>query len=804
MNKDILAKSVCYGEKTLIDHTLACCVVCDVIFKKFLDINNIRDYMDIDNPTYLYELSMMAVALHDIGKINPSLQEYYRGNRKKKLNDSNLDDSDDEFNVKDNEEQIFHNVLSWAYLKEKTTLESSKYNDITANILHHHVLRGNYKDSASSIISKMDDDTITHMNDFFLDTIKFLNDEFGINSIRGEEVKLSDNNSDCTAASVSIYPQMFNHEKNSLNVFSRRILIRTLLIFSDRFVSSLDVNDTKKVLERNYDFINSKINNFIYADKNIKTLSIDKMINCGYDKNRLEKQFKVCDTLNKSKNNILFASAGFGKTLTGLIWSSLSNKRTIWVTPTNNIAESTYISVLKEITKIGADVSIGLYYGGEWKHGNDDCDITITNIDTFLGYTIKNNICHNMLRLLSSNIIFDEYDSFLCSPKAPMFAAFVGMIHTLATFTPSRLLLMSATDDRYDKVFFINGTFNHVNGDVYGSDTKIEIKINEMADIKGFDVDKSDSLSFLYSVPDVTSFGINNIDKDVEYMHSHFPESYKEAMTQNILKKHGRNTDSNTRKSAIGTSCMGRALDITSSKVNDFVVSPNETIQRGVGRLDRFSEYSGVVTYEACLIKKGNKYYIPKVLSFFDEILWNKWINILKTHNNRVITKGEFYGIYNKFRTDNEKEYNNFFIRRFKESAKELVEMKPYASSNKPLKKNLLPNGRKTFRGESNSIYVVAYDKDGNLCEPIKMSREYIEHIESNISSASLKGQYAYFKKLFNNKELKYKYKISKWLDMKLPNKYNIARDINSPLLLTKEEAVFIEKIGLHILMSNH
>lgn len=794
-----LAKSKQEGGTTLCDHLFGCINLANVLVEKY-----------ITNLDEIKPLALYGVGSHDIGKVCKELQDFYAGKRKAKTNqmDDYNDGSDPTLYKSEN---IPHNVISWAFLRNNTTIgmyNLAIFNALSSGVLYHHVVEGEY-DSPNSIISKYSEDK-ENMCDFFLFVKDYIIKTFGIDTIDGKPIELCDNKDKKSSTSNEVvYPEMSDNDnrQEEMKEFSIYFLLRSIIIITDRLVSSLDEEELSHFVSNDTEYIEKYLERISIYNNKIE-VDFTTLVKNGYDKNRLKKQFDLIENIIPNKNTILSASAGSGKTLLGVLLSIKQGKKTIWVVPTNFTAISTYKSVTSELEKIGiADkVSVSLYYGGHFEFGNENCDILITNIDTFLGTMIKNCISHWLFKFLNGTILFDEYHEFIGSPNTPMFSGFISTAFCLMKHTKSSVLCMSATAHRYDEIFWGEKLVKYIKAEVYGTDTPILVKIKRYGSIDEFKVENKDSIAVMHSIPNVTNYGLKNIDEDFIFAHSRFPENEITPKLFNIIDNHGKHGEAMGRKPLIGTSFIGFALDITTDNMYDFVVSPDTTIQRGCGRVNRFCNSQNLGVYNMCIFVNGKTPYI--VTTSYNIKLLNKWITLMSPYDNKVVQKGTFYELYDKFYEDNKLEILNFFNNRFVNSSKELTKLIPYHSRYiDSSSEKVLPKDKLTYRGITSDVYVVAHKEDGTLCPPIKIKKVILSKLEQELEKKKVftkndcKKQFSFFEEALNKYTLEDNFGVKEWMDIWRTDvnaiKYDIARRSNSPLLLTQSEAIFNDKVGL-------
>lgn len=369
------------------------------------------------------------------------------------------------------------------------------------------------------------------------------------------------------------------------------------------------------MLENNLDYFE----NIYVSLQNVNSINNVELCKCGYDINRLKLQQYIIDNIISTNNhNVLGASAGFGKTLTGLLWFLKENKKLIWVVPRNVIADGTYDSIIKELEKIQqTTIKVTLYRSGNVIKSNynaneeklEKADILITNIDSLLNRYIKNDMSQYLFNLYASNIIFDEYHDFFCDK--PLFANFIRLLWAKTLYTNSKTLFLSATPLKFD-CFYDNETkniikyYDHSNIPIYNGDMIMNIHYSEYNDINDFKIQNKDAFVITNTVKQSQMVFNNICDDNTMLLHSRFTDFDRKNKEDAIYMTHDKFSNINKRNLVIGTNIIGVGLDISANHIYDFVISPESTIQRGCGRGGRFNEkeYNNEINYDVCTLKK--------------------------------------------------------------------------------------------------------------------------------------------------------------------------------------------------------
>lgn len=791
----IFAKSKENGKIKLVEHSIAVINVSVYLFnqiiKKEINFNEFRK----ENISKFYQELILTAALHDIGKCSGKFQE--------KLNNFNLTEDGNYIPKSKKKASNFipHNVSGWAYLE----YYCENIPDIVKNnILYHHTI--NPAIGKMTVLDIVSDDDMKNSkdnyDDFYNYIIQYCNKIFKINF--KATIKDSYNNIDKMPDSVSLYRQIKSNSHlffTMMDDASKFLIIRSIIVFADRFVSE-NYDKISLICDNNEDFFRKEIlNKVIYSHKgwndNVNELKDDKG-NLLYDTVRLKEQNSLLNDIEKYSNNIVSASAGFGKTLVGLRWILRNKKKVMWVVPRNVIADGTYQSICNERNKMGYtedNLSIGLLIAGQWVKGNIDSDIIVTNIDNFLSMMIKNCMVDNLIKEIGCNIIFDEYHEFLSDKE--LFAGFIELVYARCKFTNSKTLLLSATPLRFDKTYFNDGEMNvhFLKAKAYNGEMKVKVNFFDIDNINHLLSTVRDSFIICNTVKQSQRLFKLIGGKDDILIHSRFPSVRRNEIEEEIYHCHGKGSCVNNRNNIIGTNIIGVGLDISAKTIYDFVVTPENTIQRGCGRGGRFNEkeYNNEIIYNVCNLinDKGNRMLIN---SQTNNNLHNKWLKILKSFDGLTITKDKLYELYYDFYDENKKEIVQLWNHFLDESSRKLMNLRPYKTFTKQKEniKNRLSD-KQSYRGIGNSVFVTVQNADGTYSEAIIIDRNYI--CKEEFSLKSLKNKKKYFERCIRLKDNKYKAKNTLLVDKE--EMFRQALDGDTPLLL--EFSTYDDVYGLSL-----
>lgn len=716
---DIIGKNNSNGRVSLLDHTkevlnMAMCIA--------------DGYFNECKP----DLLTLAVILHDIGKCSTKFQKHIKSG--KEMGVDNLELYRDKYHK--------HNIISWAFAYSCVGgMRRKEYRPVYTSVLYHHVVAcdDQEKTTALKVITDLianDREAYDKMCSFYKDMLGYADRTFGltmssevnlslidgVDNFNGEHTKLSD---------IPLHPEVSdptkytNHNETGMDDYSNTQLIRSLLVYCDREVSS-DRHDNLRILSNDTDYIRS------IFEKHITTENFEPDY-AVYEQDRLRVQTEIVDDIIRvdSNINVIPASAGFGKTLTGLIWFLKTGRKTLWVLPRNIIGSGTYKSVVDEISKmgIGDKVKVALFHTGKVQACNyttcdecriEDCNITVINIDGFLSYHSKNNLSTLLIDHYSKNVIIDEYHEMV--DDAPLFSAYTNMLYTRMHRSSAKTLLLSATAVNLNPLLLGSEILSRrLPQYIHGGDVKVNIKVIDKSD---FDINTVPDNSFVVAmtIPEAQEYArLSN--KEYILIHSMYTKEDRKAKEEMLYTIYGKNAACGELKPmVIATSILGVGLDLSAKNLFDSPISPEDTIQRCCGRTSRFAEY-GEVDYYVIVGKNGE--HKRHINSVYDYELHKRWIAKLTEYNGKQITKYELYDIYNKFYDANRELYEEYLCRKYSNSSCALsgITLKP---GNTPCETDevFLPkgatyrNGKNRSDGVSGTVFVTVKTENGYM-DPI-------------------------------------------------------------------------------------
>lgn len=745
MEIELKAKSIEHGSVSLYDHSKAVVKLSDYVLNRMLLETK------SENAVTIRRHVLMAAAFHDIGKCDGKIQNY--------LNSDN-GNKEDVYKDFDANYTSFHNILSYAYLKHWILGDKKSNKPLLSGILYHHVVPLTLENIGMDRIVDKIIPYIDVYNKFYDGMSDYLREEypelFNDNTLLDKRSKtdLDEDDLDGRLGDVKVYHKFQTNSLDEFNLQSKYFIIRFILIFADRMVSKnyRNIND---IIANNISFLDGLWDEMIKREGSHFHIDVTKLS----DKERLKNQTDLLDEIDASdcKHHIISANAGFGKTNVGLRWIEKRDKKTLWVVPRNVIVRSTYDSIVKELKRSGNDDianTVGYLIAGKYT-GNENADIIVTNIDNFLSYVDKNGISEKGVQLLSANIIFDEYHEFLSDE--PLFAAFLSIMHTRSHLINSETLLLSATPLTFNNSFWGEDCVKTIIAQRYNGDMKVNIKGIKLGnDSNDINITDKDSFVIANTVGKAQKLYQEALIDNKILDHSRFTEKDRANIEEKINEYHNKESKVEMRNTVFGTNVIGVGLDISAKNVYDFVMTPENTIQRICGRGGRFNEaeYNGEINGYICIYNDEKECHLL-IEKQYNKELRQKWINILLSYDGQAITKEFLYQLYERFCKDNYFEIERMWQKDFKESSEKLSEKKPYSTSSitdeKDEKKKKLSN-KLGYRGIGTSIYIVAkVNNENELSDPIIYNKNYIKDNEWTSSIKKTRLNY-FLKKIDKNK----------------------------------------------------
>lgn len=794
---------------TIISHSLATARLAIRVLDNWLLSKSIMSREQDSELSGIRKAVATAAMLHDIGKITDDFQKKLKKNVPviDNFDEAQPIDADWE-NPKSRKQQYYrHNVMSWALALKMINFRNSRYTDkILSAVLYHHVVYqkdiytiGCNSTTAGDAFSILSTDERHKAKELISELSRISSDEFGTSfklssTVSSDDKKLEEQNLTVKITDPSV--------SQSYNEAAKYTIIRTVLINADRMLATYPELESH-IISNDFSEADSLIKHIDvleHADA-FKDFDMDS-VKSLYDKARFDKQLDTLniasDFFNKNGGTFkLSASAGWGKTLFGILYTIMTGKKTIWVLPINLIADGTYRSIKSEIErmKLQDKLSVGLYMKGSYVYGDENSDILIMIIDSFLAPLYRNTDAHLFIRRLGCNVIFDEYHEFFTGE--PLFAGFINTMFARNWYTDSNTLLMSATPRTLQvfELFSKYGKFIEYRPEPFNGNMNIKVRFKKVLHSSSLNITSNDAFVIMPTISSAQEVYEKQKASEDDILHSRFIDSDRKIKEERLYSAHDKHSIREDRNVEYGTHILITGNDISANSVYEVPMCPDKTIQAVFGRCGRFMEkfYKNKGNYYVVEVTdKDQRAAITKLRNqMLSDELCKRWIEMLREYDGKTMTKNELYALWEKFYRDNRADIQKAEYVFIREAYRSLYDMRPYATRkrNQESDVKILPS-KPGWRGENNTIFVIPEnikaDKDA-----IKIDSTSVEFLDDEWNHTAMKKKTNFMMRRIPN--FKYIFRNGKYMDKKEMFRY--AKNENTPLLLTT--FVYRSDIGL-------
>lgn len=692
--KSAVAKSK--TQESLIDHSLS--------VKKIAE--GLIDTIGVKDKSVKTFVTISGV-LHDGVKITKAIQELL------KKNQSSSEEDTESYN------SPRHHEVMWAYLFKRYSIDSS--HPILHAIYWHHARpvdnTGAFYQTYSEILSYLDEEDFSRL-DMFMDWARHVIGPDVFDSV----LKKRNDEHIYSGAVPTLFNQNEDHtKKSSLN--AQLLLTKAILVLADRIASSLTPEQVS-------DFMSDKVSiqellKFIEPTIEWPEIKTDKI-----DFKRFAKQQKLALQAAGCNTTVVKATAGFGKTIIGLLWAMARNNKVLWVCPRNAVAEAVYENILSDLEMLGlTGVSVELILTNKRQKYNKDStdmwssDIVVTNIDGLLQPVVENTSLEKTSLILSRSIVFDEYHEF--NGDNPIFYGFLTVMkirHMLCRNLST--LLLSATDALLYKhwssddnpTLVLPEEFKHYPA-VHNRKYTGKAISTQVAELPS--PEKPNTLCISNTVLSSQEMYLKGGFKHI--VHSQYTNGDKALKLSTILGCFGKNGTSHQSDESVSSALiMQAAFDASFNNLIESIASPEATLQR-LGRLDRWykSVHKHAASYLACLVSSQSENFMflkERGPYIYDSDLRHKWfhavVSFIGSHPEFILD--EFYELYNSFCKDHAEEIMTYQLSNAKKSLKELESYgptKPRIKSKIKSESSQSNSSSKSIRSPDGSLFYTVRDK---------------------------------------------------------------------------------------------
>ncbi len=467
------------------------------------------------------------------------------------------------------------------------------------------------------------------------------------------------------------------YEDGSIDDYRKQIkenafnnIIRACVISADRLVSALSANDLHEYIK--FNTLANLIDETLLLESTLCS-HVTTSLTRFPSSERSRKQHEVAQKLSELPGvAVLAGPAGCGKTKIALEWAMMKNaQQIIWICPRVQVCQGIFDDLIsndyfeQSLPSLKIEINTGEFkYTNEWgkntpEDGYFSGDIVITTIDQVFSAIITHIKVNTLINVLNAHIVFDEFHEYIAMPA---FNLLFAELVTCKQQQESRAntLLVSATPH----YFYLKNVLELEKEDVIPM-TSFNSSSYQI-DFKVFDETRQDDSNPLYQRQSGNAIVISNTaqtaqlsfirhqDENSVLLHSKFKKSDKQIWFNEVFESFKKD---GTRKFDVLRSgpIVQASLNITCDYMVAEITTAENFLQR-LGWLDRFGNNTNINIYSIAVpepIHRGkgtgsSARFLARQYSFAATKTWYQFLQAEQLEG-KTIQLPELYALYQKF-----------------------------------------------------------------------------------------------------------------------------------------------------------
>lgn len=637
--------------------------------------------------------AFIAGCWHDMGKIDPSFQDWLNNVKKDITDDSGVHITTGKFSWKNHPR---HNeislILYMLFGNQEDLNKETKLQTLHSIYWHHAKPIRSDNVSLTWFLDKLEEST--QIKNLY-PTVKYM--LVAINNMASNYSDINFPSLIFNGTKAEDYEDIIDSEKlpqykpykhrENIEKYSKQIIsnannniVRSSVITADRLISGLSVDELHNHIENQT--LNSIIDKSLIKTRNLKT----EILKClqGFedkypDSERNKQQRITASDLSDEEVSIgvLNGPAGCGKTKIALEWAKNTNaKKLLWICPRVQICQGLIQDLISEESLPSTKIEIctgefqQIYQNGQISETPQNQtfsgDIVITTIDQVINFITTHAQISTFSHFLDAHVVFDEYHEYIHMPAFNLLFAELIECKKMQQNDESlpNTLLVSATPNPYFVEKFLN---INLDDNMFGiksfNQSQYQIKFQNYDETVEDDSNplyaKQPQNTFVISNTAITaqkSFITNQNEETSILIHSKYTKKDRKNLFNKVFNSFKQNGNKQYDILRAGP-LVQASLNITCSNMITEATHAENWLQR-LGRLDRFGNNNTPNNYLTVItegVETGQvKGKVAKFLNNLNSLQSTKtWIDFLKNKlDDQPISITQLYQLYDEYYKD--------------------------------------------------------------------------------------------------------------------------------------------------------